>query len=191
MAITNKPLQEAIDLFLTDKTNIEYRNNILECMKNCSALSYEHNIIFVYGTLRRGQYNYDKIRTLFGDNSLVYLDTTRLSYLKLYDLGNYPAIIRGNHYDKVLGEVMYCTDEVFQAIKHMEIEAGYEETTSTYYSNTSSGSLRAMYLTLFTAGDKLVTLIYKHKSPYRRIECGDWSVYLMLTKEEVEEESDT
>ena len=43
----------------------------------------------------------------------------------MYDLGSYPTIIAGGYHDIIKVDVMYCSKEVFDGIKSMEVGAGY------------------------------------------------------------------
>ena len=76
-------------------------------------------VFFVYGTLKKGQFNH----TRYGfDQKTKYLGEGVLDGAKLYDLGGCPAIIlTKNKRAKVYGELYECSDsELLQNIRFME-----------------------------------------------------------------------
>lgn len=75
--------------------------------------------IAVYGSLRKGQYNYQ--------DSLKYIGTTSIKGFDLYPVGfgSYPAIIPTNEDNILVIDVLECTDEDKNWIDRMEIGAGY------------------------------------------------------------------
>ncbi len=84
------------------------------------------NLVCVYGTLRKGQVNYRKIITAFGSACLSYKKTLTLPGWKMYDELLYPYIVRSSNLrDSIVVEVFTCTNRVYDAIKNMEIGAGY------------------------------------------------------------------
>ena len=83
--------------------------------------------IFVYGTLRKGFYNYDRFGgdEAFKPHSVdgnVYI----ISEYKMYTNGMYPCIVKSfNKNDKVEGELYHIDDGLFVILRNMEIGAGY------------------------------------------------------------------
>lgn len=107
--------------------------------------------ILVYGTLKEGCYNYNRIREAFGNDSLVKVGETNIEGYDMYDLKYYPAITPGN--GAIQCEIMEASREASLFIKYMEIGAGYEEKI------TDQGR------------------IYIQTEPikgYRKIETGEW-----------------
>ncbi|KAB7623625.1 gamma-glutamylcyclotransferase [Alkalilimnicola sp. S0819] len=74
--------------------------------------------VFVYGSLRRGEYNH----SVLGDSPLLGPCRSAPGY-QLYDLGPYPAVVRGGQ-GRVLGEVYAVDRTVFAALDRLE---GYPE----------------------------------------------------------------
>jgi gamma-glutamylcyclotransferase (GGCT)/AIG2-like uncharacterized protein YtfP len=72
----------------------------------------------VYGTLRKGQYNFNRF-------DLTYLKTETIQGWDLYDLGPYPCAVPGEGILTV--EIMECDEYNYQIIKGMELGAGYKE----------------------------------------------------------------
>jgi len=75
-----------------------------------------------YGTLRKGDYNYDRFG---GDETMRVTGQAMVPGYKMLDLGPYPAIIRdpGSEIKVDLVEVRY--PEVAEALRGMELGAGY------------------------------------------------------------------
>lgn len=79
--------------------------------------------ILVYGTLRKGGYNYHAFKNIFGEE-INCLGTIKVKGFKLYDLGPFPAIIQGN--GEVVFDILEVSRQCFYSITYMEIGAGYE-----------------------------------------------------------------
>lgn len=76
--------------------------------------------IFVYGSLRKGEYNY---REEMGEP----ICTGHIHKAQLYSLGAFPAIVASDdEADTVTGEVYDLADKQFASIDRMEVGAGYE-----------------------------------------------------------------
>lgn len=79
------------------------------------------NKIGVYGSLRKGEYNYN-----FFLRDQKYIKTVTKKGFKLYSLGSYPCIVRTNNPDdKVVFDLFEVSDSVKKAIDRMEFQAGY------------------------------------------------------------------
>ena len=88
-------------------------NTIITLLDKLVFTAYSNNFIFVYGSLRKDQYNYDRIRRQFGDDSFIHIDTLEMRNVKMYDLGEYPAVTTAKYEDIVVGDLMYCSDEAY------------------------------------------------------------------------------
>lgn len=82
--------------------------------------------IAVYGSLREGEYNYDRVRQLFGNRSInVLRKDIIVEGFDLFDLGPYPAISRGEN--NLTVEIISVDENAYSFIKSMELGAGYNE----------------------------------------------------------------
>lgn len=116
--------------------------------------------ILVYGSLRKGEYNYKRFKGYFGEG-LNYLATTTITGYKLYDLGSYPGI-RPEAGKELVVDVMEVSDEAYDAITGMERGAGYSVAKE-------------------TVEDHGECTIYVYNYPVSEnhlVESGDWSKYL-------------
>lgn len=174
MAITNENLLIALSKFKTTKDP----SIVLLALADTTEDQYEKNFLIVYGSLRKNQYNYHALRKEYGRDSLVFIKSEEIEYAKLYDLGMYPAVLRGIYYDRVIGDIMYCNDKVFKVIEEMELNSGYKTSTMRLYERTSSGSMKTIPLTYYAADAKLERMIIYNTTQYPQVESGDWSSYL-------------
>ena len=77
--------------------------------------------IFVYGTLKQGEYNHKCLK-----NS-TYIDDAMLKGFTLYDTGyGYPAAVE-EEYSCITGEVYEVSEQDYKYIRSMELGAGYDE----------------------------------------------------------------
>lgn len=84
-----------------------------------------HKCLF-YGSLRKGQYNYDRMLSLFGKNSVRYIKTVDVLGYALYNTGRgYPAIVKSNSPNTVAMDVFEIDDKVYSWVNGMELSAGY------------------------------------------------------------------
>ena len=77
--------------------------------------------LFVYGTLKKGEYNHSYLK------HSKYIDEAMLSGYTLYNTGyGYPAAVEkeGGH---ITGEVYEVSDQEYKYIRSMELGAGYNE----------------------------------------------------------------
>lgn len=84
-------------------------------------LSQEHDkvILAVYGSLRPGMYNADKIK-------YTHMGTHNIAGYEMYDLGSYPGIVKTTSFlDKVEVDLIEVDAQTGAAIDIMEINAGY------------------------------------------------------------------
>lgn len=116
--------------------------------------------ILVYGSLRKGEYNYKRFLKYYPDG-LNYLATTTITGYKLYDLGSYPGI-RPQDGTELVVDVMEVSDEAYDSITGMERGAGYsvvKETVEGFGECT-------IYVYDYPVNEKYL------------VESGDWSKYL-------------
>lgn len=82
--------------------------------------------IFVYGSLRKGHYNYNYLNF---NSKTKYLGTVKLKNARLYNLGDYPCVVlTDDPTDIVVGEIYGFLDlELEDIVRRMEINAGFIE----------------------------------------------------------------
>lgn len=120
------------------------------------------NIIFVYGSLRQGLYNFPIIEQSTASKFIAY---GILEGYRMYSLGSYPAI-HEHEGMRIYGEIWKVNDRVFNYIDRMEHSAGYGSLVREI--QTSRGKINA----LFYFKEKSQNHIY--------INGGDWVKYLIL-----------
>ena len=79
-------------------------------------------IIFVYGSLRKGFYNYKSC----GLDKAKFLGEGFISGFKMFSLGSYPCVVKSNDDNDVIFGEIYEVDDVTK-IRNMELGAGYFE----------------------------------------------------------------
>lgn len=183
--MTNNIKDEELLKLLSLDVGSKERQLILGRLADLPNEEFKNNFIFVYGSLRKDHYNYQKIRNMFGKNSLIYITDQKIEYAKLYDLGSYPAIIRAGYNDRVVGEIMYCSNEVYKAIEEMELGSGYIKDNTNIFIRTYYGSLRCTWITYYSAGIELTKSIKNNVVKYPLVTSGDWSDYLLGVEEKV------
>lgn len=180
MALENSRLIEAIEKLKDSESGSK---EIMELIANTRlSFSEEDNFLLVYGSLRKGQFNYKRIRSSFGTDSFIYLSTTKLQYSVLHDLGNYSALLGASYLKEVVVEIMYCSDKVAKAIKDMELDAGYRKTTYNMFLTTELGSMRGVTFSYYIADRDLCKEVTDNPLIYPLVECGDWVKYLKSTQ---------
>lgn len=116
------------------------------------------NKILVYGTLRKGDYNFDRILNSFGEGSIVKTGETTLRGYKLYNLGSYPGVVKSDsENDIIVCDIVEVKEEAKKFIDLMELGSGYKIET--------------------VVVDDVPHTIYEYKhqlSEDRRITTGDW-----------------
>lgn len=109
--------------------------------------------IAVYGSLRKGDYNYE--RCIPGAEVI---EQVEIEGWTMYDLGyGYPAIVKGD--GMVLFDIMDVTDEQYERVESMELGAGY------------------LAETVKLRGASEAVLFYMRQAPEHGagvIESGDW-----------------
>lgn len=118
-------------------------------------------LIAVYGSLRKGEFNYDRFKSIF-KNDFEYRSTRVVYGWDLFDLGSYPGIKKSDNPNKMLMvDTMEVSEECFQAINAMELGAGYEAI------EVEIGIHKAI-IYQYNYGVNLNNIV----------ESGNWSVYL-------------
>ena len=82
-----------------------------------------HNI-FVYGSLRVGEYNFNAFQTHYNINPIK--TNVKLKGYKLFSLGQYPGIIEDLN-STIIGDILQVNEECYKHIHKMEINANYIE----------------------------------------------------------------
>lgn len=117
-----------------------------------------------YGSLRRGEYNYESFVRHYGAENYRYQKTSSISGFKLYSLGSYPAINKvkvGEESSNLIVDVFEVSEPVYQSIRAMELGANYKE------------------ITVDIEGEEVI--LYEYRTPVsedRRVLTGDWSEHL-------------
>lgn len=84
--------------------------------------------IAVYGSLREGEYNFERIKEYYGLSSIKTLaNDIEIEGYDLFDLGMYPAISEGK--GKLIIDVLSVNDQAATFIERMELGAGYNIST--------------------------------------------------------------
>jgi gamma-glutamylcyclotransferase (GGCT)/AIG2-like uncharacterized protein YtfP len=122
-----------------------------------------------YGTLRRPDYNYQRMVNLFsyGPKSYLYIRTQRIRGFEMYDLGSYPAIKHAEESKSIVVDIFEISDRAHNYIHCMETGAGYYEDE--------------IYI------DNFLCKIFVYKYPTNQspvIESGDWISHRKLNPNE-------
>lgn len=81
-----------------------------------------------YGSLRRPMYNWKRMIERFGKDSMQYLRTVNLYGYEMYSVNSsYPAILDSSKDHRIVVDLFRVTEPVYNAIRIMEIGAGYYE----------------------------------------------------------------
>lgn len=79
--------------------------------------------LLVYGTLRKDQYNYLKIKELFGESSIRFIEELPIGGFDLFDKWDYPVAIPGR--GVLICEMMEVSEAADRFIEIMERTADY------------------------------------------------------------------
>jgi gamma-glutamylcyclotransferase (GGCT)/AIG2-like uncharacterized protein YtfP len=82
--------------------------------------------LLLYGSLRPGDYNYDRFKRIFGEDFEVAPETYKLPGFKMYDLGSYPGIKPSTTDNEIIVQKALCSKECHDIIVDMEVDAGYD-----------------------------------------------------------------
>ena len=126
---------------------------------------------FVYGTLRKGFYNYDRI--LKGNVDKI-VNATIDGY-DMFSLGYYPGIVKGSN--KIVGEVIYVKPSKYlQMVQCLDQLEGYNPKKKNY-----SLYLREIKKVTLENGEQIDAYVYiynqKTNENHKLIENGDWASY--------------
>lgn len=82
--------------------------------------------IGVYGSLRKGEYNFERFVEAYGTTNIKVLsEGVVIEGYNLYNLGPYPAITKGDN--NLTIDVLSVSENVYNSIRAMELGAGYNE----------------------------------------------------------------
>lgn len=109
--------------------------------------------IIVYGSLRKGEYNYQYFKRWFGDD-INHVKTTTIDGFTLHSLGSYPCAVRGE--GKLVVDILEVSEEVSKDIYDMEIGAGY-------------------YVDMVHVEDEKLPIYLMANSNQKVVEHGDWT----------------
>lgn len=82
--------------------------------------------IAVYGSLREGDYNYERFKAIFKDDFKKITEPIEIKGYRLFDLGSYPGIVESTDNHKLTIEIIQCSQECYNTILTMEVNAGYK-----------------------------------------------------------------
>jgi gamma-glutamylcyclotransferase (GGCT)/AIG2-like uncharacterized protein YtfP len=120
--------------------------------------------ILTYGSLRKGEYNYDYFK-LYYKKDFEYITTLTLKGYDLYSLGAYPAIkISKNPNTLLTVDLIKLSEEAKRVIDNMEFGAGYSAITKIIEFND-----KTFPCTLYVYDENI--------SKNRLISSGDWSEF--------------
>ena len=119
--------------------------------------------LFVYGTLLSTEYNHQTIKSskLVGEGNI---------YGKLFDIGNYPALKKGEGI--IVGELYYIDDLTLKNCDQLE---GYNQ------DDPENSPYIRKSVTVFLGNKKLCAYVYYcnfDTSNYKEIESGDYKEYM-------------
>lgn len=120
------------------------------------------NKICTYGLFRKGEYNYNYVKKIYGEDSILYIKTCNLEGYKMYDCIFNPSIeqsLESKH--KVIVDLIKVDDKAFKFIKEMSTGGSFFEDFI---------NIDDVYYSIFIEHGVDIN----HKS--RPLECGDWSV---------------
>lgn len=83
-------------------------------------------LLLTYGSLRKDEYNYERVRNIYGQGSMTFKKQVKLEGFDMYDLGlGYPAIYPGK--GVITCDLMEISDNAYLYIKYIELGSGYLE----------------------------------------------------------------
>lgn len=90
-----------------------------------------NKIIAVYGSLRPGCYNFDRVAGIFGADSIKPLGTHVVKGFALYKVNDsYPGVKKSEHHQLTV-DLVEVTPLAYEFIRRMELGANYAEETIT------------------------------------------------------------
>lgn len=156
--------------------NVDNKHEIIKCFSSGEVKkgyelykSIEANVnILVYGSLRKGEYNYESYLKNYDVDDFKYIKTVKIRGYKLHSLGAYPGIKPIKDESERLKYKLTCdllsvSKEVHNSIEKMELGANYSMEYNDYY--------------------KAYIYVYKGRVLIKNlIPEGDWSEYLKTKK---------
>lgn len=114
--------------------------------------------VLFYGSLRKGEYNYNSFVRRFGADNYQHINTRTINGFRLHSLGAYPAVVSDENKSIVVDEFL-VSPECYNSVRSMELGAGYEEVM---------------------VGDAIMYKYRDENSPWlgEEVTHGDWSQYL-------------
>lgn len=157
------------------------RARLLLTLQTLDYALYDKRFLIVYGSLREGEYNYNRLRCIFGTEELFYVADCEVQDYAMYSvLDNYPAAIYTDQSSDIIeGQILGMSERVYKAIKDMEESAGYELYSEIASCNISKHQFR-IKMDLFVATPKLEKVVEK----FPKVKSGNWSDYLRETHEQ-------
>lgn len=124
--------------------------------------------VFVYGSLREGLYNYDRILK----GKVTDIDQATIEGFDMLDMGSYPGIINGK--GLIVGEVMNINPAMYlQTLKILDSLEGYDPRQK-----GKSLYLREIKKVKLADGKEIDAYVYiyniKRGIDYPVVESGDW-----------------
>lgn len=113
-----------------------------------------------YGTLREGNYNYDRFKGMYGKDFQYETTITSEDKFVMLTNGMYPLLMREKKNctpTTIVFDIIKCSEECYRDICAMEFGAGYEED----------------FVEL--NGEKYNIFIFNHETNYKQIKTGDWN----------------
>lgn len=126
--------------------------------------------LFVYGSLRRGEYNHARVNTWVAGEKLTHIANGWIQGAALYNLGAYPAIKAASGSSRVIGEVYDVPRRLFSHINSMEVGAGYESRPVQVVGHNNIADMGE------TPIEALAYFYTGQVNPKTRIHSGDWSL---------------
>ena len=123
----------ATEVFTISGDLVYTSNGALYCnrdkfMENPGLVEELKYKILGYGTLRSGDYNFERMQGYFGEESIKKIGEVTLPNFKMYDLGHYPTIIATVEPDnQVVFDILEVNHPCYNFIVQMERGAGYQE----------------------------------------------------------------
>lgn len=84
-----------------------------------------YRYIYVYGSLRAGEYNFNSFKNIFKDEIKVIKKNFPIKGFKLYSLGSYPGIKIAEDNHSIICDVLKVSERCFRAIDKMELSSNY------------------------------------------------------------------
>jgi len=154
-------------------------NNII--IENKKIQDHKELYLLAYGTLRKDQYNYNRIRDLFQikDLAISYVETTKLRGYSMYNVGAYPmAVFTNKPSETIVFDILRISDKAFMIIDNMEINAGYTRHKLPINIETQSFTLKTeciIYLANVEDQKEIDEIEVLNKTD--KVESGDWVQY--------------